>query len=34
MRLLGGWEWYLPKRLAWIPQLHHGLICFAVIGNS
>jgi uncharacterized membrane protein YdfJ with MMPL/SSD domain len=22
MKLLGEWNWYLPRRLAWIPQLH------------
>ncbi|HET7051229.1 MAG TPA: MMPL family transporter [Solirubrobacteraceae bacterium] len=22
MKLLGEWNWYLPKRLAWIPSLH------------
>jgi RND superfamily putative drug exporter len=21
MKLLGKWNWYLPKRLAWLPQL-------------
>ena len=22
MKLLGEWNWYRPKRLAWIPSLH------------
>ncbi|HZP90403.1 MAG TPA: MMPL family transporter, partial [Actinomycetota bacterium] len=22
MRLLGDWNWYLPKWLSWLPQLH------------
>ena len=24
MRLLGAWNWYLPKRLQWLPRLDHG----------
>ena len=24
MKLLGDWNWYLPKWLAWLPQLEHG----------
>ena len=24
MKLLGGWNWYLPKRLEWLPTLSHG----------
>jgi putative drug exporter of the RND superfamily len=23
MKLLGDWNWYLPKRLQWIPELKH-----------
>ena len=23
MKLLGDWNWYLPKWLEWLPQLHH-----------
>jgi uncharacterized membrane protein YdfJ with MMPL/SSD domain len=23
MKLLGGWNWYLPKRLNWLPQVQH-----------
>jgi putative drug exporter of the RND superfamily len=24
MKLLGDWNWWLPKRLCWLPQLDHG----------
>jgi RND superfamily putative drug exporter len=24
MKLLGDWNWYLPKRLHWLPELRHG----------
>jgi uncharacterized membrane protein YdfJ with MMPL/SSD domain len=24
MKLLGDWNWYLPKRLEWLPHLEHG----------
>ena len=24
MKLLGDWNWYLPKWLEWLPQLSHG----------
>jgi uncharacterized membrane protein YdfJ with MMPL/SSD domain len=24
MKLLGDWNWYLPKWLEWIPRLEHG----------
>jgi uncharacterized membrane protein YdfJ with MMPL/SSD domain len=24
MKLLGGWNWYLPQRLEWLPTLNHG----------
>jgi RND superfamily putative drug exporter len=24
MKLLGDWNWYLPKRLEWLPKLDHG----------
>jgi uncharacterized membrane protein YdfJ with MMPL/SSD domain len=24
MKLLGEWNWYLPKRLQWLPRLDHG----------
>jgi RND superfamily putative drug exporter len=24
MKLLGDWNWYLPKWLSWLPQLDHG----------
>ena len=24
MKLLGDWNWYLPKRLEWLPRLEHG----------
>jgi uncharacterized membrane protein YdfJ with MMPL/SSD domain len=24
MKLLGDWNWYLPRRLSWLPQLDHG----------
>ena len=24
MKLLGDWNWYLPKRLEWLPKLSHG----------
>ncbi len=24
MKLLGDWNWYLPKRLDWLPRLDHG----------
>ena len=24
MRLLGDWNWYLPRRLHWLPRLDHG----------
>src|SRR4029079_14848931 len=24
MKLLGKWNWYLPKRLEWLPHLEHG----------
>jgi RND superfamily putative drug exporter len=24
MKLLGKWNWYLPKRLHWLPELRHG----------
>jgi RND superfamily putative drug exporter len=23
MKLLGDWNWYLPKRLSWLPKLEH-----------
>ena len=23
MKLLGDWNWYLPKRLDWLPRLEH-----------
>jgi uncharacterized membrane protein YdfJ with MMPL/SSD domain len=23
MKLLGDWNWYLPKRLGWLPKFHH-----------
>ena len=23
MKLLGKWNWYLPKRLSWLPELKH-----------
>jgi RND superfamily putative drug exporter len=23
MKLLGRWNWYLPKRLQWLPRLEH-----------
>jgi putative drug exporter of the RND superfamily len=23
MKLLGDWNWWLPKRLGWLPQLEH-----------
>ena len=23
MKLLGDWNWYLPKWLEWLPQLEH-----------
>jgi RND superfamily putative drug exporter len=23
MKLLGRWNWYLPKRLGWLPRLGH-----------
>jgi RND superfamily putative drug exporter len=25
MTLLGEWNWYLPRRLQWLPRLNHGL---------
>jgi uncharacterized membrane protein YdfJ with MMPL/SSD domain len=24
MKLLGDWNWYLPKWLEWLPRLDHG----------
>jgi len=24
MKLLGEWNWYLPKWLEWLPHLEHG----------
>jgi putative drug exporter of the RND superfamily len=24
MKLLGDWNWYLPKWLEWLPDLEHG----------
>ena len=24
MKLLGEWNWYLPRWLAWLPQISHG----------
>jgi hypothetical protein len=24
MRLLGDWNWYLPRWLSWLPKLDHG----------
>ena len=24
MKLLGDWNWYLPKWLQWLPQIDHG----------
>jgi uncharacterized membrane protein YdfJ with MMPL/SSD domain len=24
MKLLGDWNWYLPKWLEWLPRLEHG----------
>jgi RND superfamily putative drug exporter len=24
MKLLGDWNWYLPRRLDWLPKLEHG----------
>ena len=24
MKLLGDWNWYLPKRLGWLPEIRHG----------
>jgi uncharacterized membrane protein YdfJ with MMPL/SSD domain len=24
MKLLGDWNWYLPRRLQWLPRLEHG----------
>ena len=24
MKLLGKWNWYLPKRLRWLPEIKHG----------
>jgi len=24
MKLLGDWNWYLPKRLHWLPEIKHG----------
>jgi hypothetical protein len=24
MKVLGGWNWYLPKCLEWLPHLEHG----------
>jgi RND superfamily putative drug exporter len=26
MQLLGDWNWYLPRRLGWLPQLHHTAV--------
>ena len=26
MKLLGDWNWYLPKRLAWLPSLRHDAV--------
>jgi uncharacterized membrane protein YdfJ with MMPL/SSD domain len=23
MKLLGDWNWYLPKKLSWLPQIAH-----------
>jgi RND superfamily putative drug exporter len=23
MKLLGDWNWYLPKRLEWLPKVSH-----------
>ena len=23
MKLLGDWNWYLPKPLQWLPRIHH-----------
>lgn len=23
MKLLGDWNWYLPRRLEWLPRLEH-----------
>jgi uncharacterized membrane protein YdfJ with MMPL/SSD domain len=23
MKLLGDWNWYLPKRLGWLPRVAH-----------
>jgi RND superfamily putative drug exporter len=23
MKLLGDWNWYLPKRLQWLPKVRH-----------
>jgi RND superfamily putative drug exporter len=23
MKLLGDWNWYLPKRLEWLPKVRH-----------
>jgi putative drug exporter of the RND superfamily len=23
MKLLGDWNWYLPKRLHWLPKISH-----------
>jgi putative drug exporter of the RND superfamily len=24
MKLLGDWNWYLPRWLSWLPKLEHG----------
>ena len=24
MKLLGKWNWYMPRSLAWVPSLGHG----------
>jgi len=26
MKLLGDWNWYLPKRLSWLPALQHDSV--------
>jgi uncharacterized membrane protein YdfJ with MMPL/SSD domain len=26
MKLLGDWNWYLPRRLDWLPHLEHGFV--------
>ena len=33
MKLLGKWNWYLPKKLHWLPEFRHEGRCPSPLGR-